>query len=107
MNVIFHVIFALSVLGSGIASAAEKAPVNPGKVNSSASATRLPVGVTEEMMAPPPVPAFMLEKPEKPLSMEEMVRQAREAEKKAGVPASKTQVKPTTGGGTTQPAATR
>lgn len=45
----------------------------------------LPDGITEEMLAPPPVPAFMLEKPAKPLMVLEMMQQAREAEKKAGV----------------------
>ena len=45
----------------------------------------LPEGITEEMLAPPPVPAFMLEKPAKPLTVLEMQQQAREAEKKAGV----------------------
>ncbi len=43
----------------------------------------LPAGVTEEMLAPPPVPRFMLEKPAKPLTTDEMVQQAREAEAKA------------------------
>ncbi|HLA33564.1 MAG TPA: hypothetical protein VJ001_01715 [Rhodocyclaceae bacterium] len=51
-----------------------------------AKAVALPPGVTEEMLAPPPVPRFMLEKPTRQLSMEEMVQQAREAEKKAGIP---------------------
>ena len=45
----------------------------------------LPAGITEEMLAPPPVPSFMLEKPSKPLTTDEMVQQAREAEAKAGV----------------------
>jgi len=45
----------------------------------------LPEGVTEEMLAPPPVPRFMLEKPAKPLSKEEMMDQVRDAEKKAAV----------------------
>lgn len=44
----------------------------------------LPAGITEEMLAPPPVPQFMLEKPAKPLTMDEMMQQAHEAEKKAG-----------------------
>jgi hypothetical protein len=44
----------------------------------------LPAGITEEMLAPPPVPRFMLEKPAKPLSVDEMVQQAHEAESKAG-----------------------
>ncbi len=45
----------------------------------------LPVGITEEMLAPPPVPSFMLKPPNKALSMDEMVQQAREAEQKAGI----------------------
>jgi hypothetical protein len=50
-------------------------------------------GVPE--FAPPPVPGFMLKKPEKPLSLEEMQRQADEAARRsrqgapvAGQPAS-------------------
>jgi len=50
-----------------------------------AATVALPPGVTEEMLAPPPMPAFMLKKPVKPLSMDEMVQQAREAEQRAGV----------------------
>lgn len=50
----------------------------------------LPAGITEEMLAPPPVPSFMLKPTEKPLSVDEMVQQARDAEKKAGIkPAQK------------------
>lgn len=45
----------------------------------------LPPGLTEEMLASPPVPRFMLEKPSRPLTTEEMVQQAREAERKAGI----------------------
>lgn len=45
----------------------------------------LPPGITEEMLAPPPVPSFMLKKPDKALTVEEMVQQAREAELKAGI----------------------
>ena len=54
----------------------------------------LPEGVTEEMLAPPPVPRFMLEKPAKPLSNEEMVEQAREAERKAAGAVKKHAPKP-------------
>ncbi len=43
----------------------------------------LPNGVTEEMLAPPPVPRFMLEKPGRPLTMDEMLQQVREAESRA------------------------
>jgi hypothetical protein len=59
---------------------------------SSASAAKvvLPPGITEEMLAPPPVPSFMLKPPTKPLSVDEMMQQAREAEQKAGIkPAAK------------------
>lgn len=52
---------------------------------SSAPKYVLPKGVTEEMLAPPPVPSFMLKAPEKPLTIDEMTQQAREAEKKAGI----------------------
>lgn len=45
----------------------------------------LPAGITEEMLAPPPVPSFMLKPTEKPLSLDEMVQQARDAEQKAGI----------------------
>lgn len=50
-----------------------------------ASPVVLPAGITEEMLAPPPVPRFMLEKPAKPLTTDEMIQQARDAETKAGV----------------------
>ncbi len=43
----------------------------------------LPNGVTEEMLAPPPVPRFMLEKPVKPLTTDEMLQQVREVESRA------------------------
>ena len=43
----------------------------------------LPPGVTEALLAPPPMPRFMLEKPAKVLTLDEMIRQAREAEKTA------------------------
>ena len=49
-----------------------------------AAAFVLPPGITEDMLAPPPVPRFMLEKPASPLTMDEMVQQARDAEMKAG-----------------------
>lgn len=59
---------------------------------SAASAAKvvLPPGITEEMLAPPPVPSFMLKKPDKALTVDEMVQQARAAERKAGIkPAAK------------------
>ncbi|OIN94036.1 MAG: hypothetical protein AUJ20_02160 [Comamonadaceae bacterium CG1_02_60_18] len=74
----------------GLVSAQNTAP--PAAPASAASAAKvvLPPGITEEMLAPPPVPSFMLKKPDKPLSVDEMVQQAREAERKAGVkPAAK------------------
>jgi len=52
--------------------------------NPAASTVVLPAGITEEMLAPPPVPRFMLEKPAKPLTTDEMIQQARDAEIKAG-----------------------
>ena len=45
----------------------------------------LPEGVTEEMLAPPPVPRFMLEPPSKPLSHDEMAQQIQEAERRSGI----------------------
>lgn len=39
--------------------------------------------LTDQEFAPPPVPGFMLEKPAQPLSMDEMILQAREAERRA------------------------
>ena len=54
-------------------------------VQASAPQVALPAGITEEMLAPPPVPGFMLKPPTKPLSVDEMVQQAREAELKAGI----------------------
>lgn len=44
----------------------------------------LPEGITEEMLAPPPMPQFMLKKSATPLLIDEMVEQARAAEIKAG-----------------------
>ena len=44
----------------------------------------LPADIAEQSFAPPPVPQFMLEKPQRSLSMDEMIRQAREAEQRAG-----------------------
>jgi hypothetical protein len=61
---------------------------NPTKEPSSkASAPKvvLPAGITEDMLAPPPVPSFMLKPPTKPMTVDEMVQQAREAEQKAGI----------------------
>lgn len=46
---------------------------------------QLPAAVTDETFAPPPVPRFMLEKPVQPLSIDEMIRQVREAEERANL----------------------
>lgn len=45
---------------------------------------QLPAGVTEQTFSPPPMPRFMLEKATQPLSMDEMIRQTRETESRAG-----------------------
>ena len=41
--------------------------------------------LTKPPASTPPVPRFMLEKPAKPLTTDEMIQQARDAEIKAGV----------------------
>ena len=56
------------------------APSRPVSEQDKKQSATLPPGLVFE---PPPVPAFMLEKPAQPLSLEEMVRQAREAERRA------------------------
>jgi hypothetical protein len=66
-------------VGISVASAQETVPA-PKPKKPEAPAYILPPGVTEDMLAPPPVPRFMLEKQDKPLSTEEMLKQAREAE---------------------------
>lgn len=74
---------------SGPTRAQNNAATPPASSASSAKVV-LPPGITEEMLAPPPVPSFMLKKPDKPLTVDEMVQQAREAELKAGIkPAAK------------------
>jgi hypothetical protein len=75
---IFAILFAG---GFSLASAQETAP-SPAttSIKPAAQTYVLPPGITEDMLAPPPVPRFMLEKPDKPLSNEEMLKQAREAE---------------------------
>lgn len=45
----------------------------------------LPAGVSEGTFSPPPVPRFMLEKSTQPLSMDQMIRQAREVESRANM----------------------
>ncbi len=74
---------------------AQSNPAPPPASASSATKVVLPPGITEEMLAPPPVPSFMLKKPDKVLTVDEMVQQAREAEQKAGIkPAAKSASKP-------------
>lgn len=70
---------------NGLTRAQSSAPPAPPASAASAAKVVLPPGITEEMLAPPPVPSFMLKKPDKPLSVDEMVQQAREAERKAGI----------------------
>jgi hypothetical protein len=74
--------FASMALASSFSFAQEvAADKNPAKPTG--SKVVLPQGVTEEMLAPPPVPNFMLKKPSTPLTLDDMMQQAREAEKKA------------------------
>jgi len=76
------------------ASAETTAAAAPASAASSAKVV-LPPGITEEMLAPPPVPSFMLKPPATPLTVEEMMQQAREAERKAGIkPAAKSASQP-------------
>lgn len=74
----FAVCGCLAISLGAFADEVAKPPSPSGKV-------ALPPGLTEEMLAPPPVPRFMLEKPPRPLTTDEMVQQAREAERKAGI----------------------
>ena len=85
-----HCVVVLSLaLSASLAGAQPSvAKDKPAAAKSSAKpATKvvLPEGVTEEMLAPPPVPRFMLEPPSKPLSHDEMAQQIQEAERKAGI----------------------
>jgi len=70
----------LSVSLVAYADEIEQAPTSSGR-------GVLPPGLTEEMLAPPPVPRFMLEKPSRPMTTEEMMLQARAVERKAGIAA--------------------
>lgn len=70
------------LLDAGVSSAQEPAG-GPGAVPPAPGKVILPPGITEEMLAPPPVPRFMLEKPSRPLTTDEMMQQAREAEQRA------------------------
>jgi len=79
------VVASLALMGCiNLAQAQDTAKAPPPKPTASAAIV-LPKGVTEEMLSPPPVPRFMLETPAKPLTMDEMIQQAREAEQKAGI----------------------
>lgn len=78
-------LFVASLFASATLSLAHDVTQDGKSVKPAAQKIVLPDGITEEMLAPPPVPAFMLEKPAKPLTVLEMLQQAREAEKKAGV----------------------
>lgn len=92
MKSAFSLLLALAglVAWCGQVSAQNTAPPAPPASAASAAKVVLPPGITEEMLAPPPVPSFMLKKPDKALTVDEMVQQAREAERKAGVkPAAK------------------
>ena len=77
------VIVIASLIVGANCSLAQTTP-SDGKLDKTAPAFVLPPGVEEDMLAPPPVPRFMLEKPATPLTMDEMMQQAREAERKAG-----------------------
>ena len=74
--------FASMALASSF-SLAQDVATDKKPAKSAASKVVLPQGVTEEMLAPPPVPSFMLKRPSTPLTMDEMMQQAREAENKA------------------------
>jgi len=76
--------FASLIAVVGLTQAQDNTVKGP---SSPASAPKivLPPGITEEMLAPPPVPSFMLNKPDKTLTVDEMVQQARQAELKAGI----------------------
>ncbi len=82
---LLQILVGASCLGIFHPGWAQDNPVDVKSVKPAATVVTLPPGVTEEMLAPPPVPAFMLKKPAKPLTMDEMVQQAREAEQKIGV----------------------
>lgn len=77
-------LFASLITVNGLTQAQDNSNISP---SSQASAPKvvLPPGITEEMLAPPPVPSFMLTPPASPLSVDEMVQQARQAEQKAGI----------------------
>lgn len=76
-------LFAAGLIVFANLSLAQDATKNGKPIATSTAKAVLPDGITEEMLAPPPVPQFMLEKSGTPLSMDEMVKQARAAEIKA------------------------
>jgi len=65
------VVLALCIGTSRAVFAAEPAPASPVQ------------GAPQPDFSPPPVPGFMLRKPDKPLTLEEMQRQADEASSRA------------------------
>lgn len=75
-----HLILFGAIMACSNLSLAQNVPSDENAVKPSAPAVVLPPGITEEMLAPPPVPRFMLEKPAKPLTMNEMIQQTRQAE---------------------------
>jgi hypothetical protein len=81
----FLTCFVVSFLTSVSPTWAQPGAAAAPQSKTSAAKVVLPAGITEEMLSPPPVPRFMLEKPAQPLSVDEMLQQAREAEKKAGI----------------------
>ncbi len=87
----------IACLGLQVGIAAADTPVSPAAPQPARSASApkyvLPEGITEEMLAPPPVPRFMLERPARPLTTDEMVQQVHEAEARAK-PAQRTAIQP-------------
>jgi hypothetical protein len=77
---------AMAILLAMIGPTAAEEAASPAPVaKASAPTVVLPAGITEEMLAPPPVPSFMLKPSATPPTVDEMVQQAREAEQKAGI----------------------
>jgi hypothetical protein len=80
-----HVVAMVILLAMVGPIAAQQVAAEPPVAKVSAPTVVLPAGITEEMLAPPPVPSFMLKPSATPLTVDEMVQQAREAEQKAGI----------------------
>ncbi len=77
----------LLLAGAQVAVAADtKAPsaARP----ASAAAVVLPPGVTEDLLAPPPMPRFMLDRNARKLTPQQMAEEARAASLRAGKPPS-------------------